>query len=567
MKASERWESIISYINTRGFASVADLSEALSVSDMTIRRDLSKLDEQNKLIKTFGGAVAIRTSFAEYKPNDFDQSGLILDEFDCLITTTGGANYGQFANDLLSRLDLPIIAESVPSNHCKTLISPDDYQAAFELGIWAGEYAMQHLEGQARFLTLTYHLPNMDNRCKGFMDGLTSIIPSAVEVATLNPQSQFDKAHQLTLDILTVYPQTNIIFCANDTMALGALAACKELSLDPESVMILTFGVEGKSTLTNLMDKSGFIKAGLAAFPELVGIACVDAALKAINGEELPQKIDTPHRLLTTQNLTDYYSYNLNSFDLVEKELDLIKHASFLVDLKDHPKNHSLKIGILVWFQEHEWYQNLLRAAQIRAKELNVELKVIDFSQRIQDEIELRQQEIARAAAQTVRDEEVIILDGGPIGCYLAENLLSKKNLTVITNSLPIFETLSQNPGLRLFLVGGHYNFDHQTFVGPKAENAFREFRADKLFLSGVNGSISFGLSHDDEQEASIRKTMLAAAREIFLLADLTRFEKDYLHHITDICEIDMLITNDTMPASMKRNLEECGIKVRLGLV
>jgi DeoR/GlpR family transcriptional regulator of sugar metabolism len=563
MKASERWEKIISHINARGFASVADLSEALKVSDMTIRRDLSKLHEQKKLQKTFGGAVAIHTSSVEEISNEINQSGLRLEEFDCLITTTGGANYGQFANELLARLDIPIIAESVPTIHCKTLVSPDDYQAAFELGNWAGEYAKRNWDGKVRLLTLTYHLPNLNNRCKGFMDGLTATIPSTVEVATLNPQSQLDKAQQLTMDTLVIYPQTNIIFCANDTMALGALAACKELSLDPDRIMVLSFGVEGNSILSNLMDKTGFIKAGLAAFPELVGAACIDAALRAIYGEELPQKINTPHHLLTSQNLTDYYSVKSNGFELVEKEPDHNQRISFATNEKDHP----IIIGVLVWFQDHEWYQNLLKAAIIRANEFNVELKVIDFAQRIQDEIELRQQEIARAAAQTVNDGETIILDGGSIGSYLAADLLSMTSLTVITNSLPIFETLSQNPGMHLFLVGGQFNFEYQTLVGPKAENTFREFRADKLFLSGVNVSISFGLSHNDELEASVRKPMLAAARKIILLADLTRFEKDNLHHIADLCQVDMIITNDTMPASMKKNLEDCGVIVREGLV
>jgi DeoR/GlpR family transcriptional regulator of sugar metabolism len=61
MLASERRKSILEELENLGRVRVGDLSETLSVSRMTINRDLSQLAEKGLLEKVFGGAVAIRS--------------------------------------------------------------------------------------------------------------------------------------------------------------------------------------------------------------------------------------------------------------------------------------------------------------------------------------------------------------------------------------------------------------------------------------------------------------------------------------------------------------------------
>ncbi|MEF2977133.1 DeoR/GlpR family DNA-binding transcription regulator [Subtercola sp. YIM 133946] len=55
--ASDRRERVLQLIDERGFARVADLSEAFGVSDVTIRSDLDVLDEQRAVRRVHGGAV------------------------------------------------------------------------------------------------------------------------------------------------------------------------------------------------------------------------------------------------------------------------------------------------------------------------------------------------------------------------------------------------------------------------------------------------------------------------------------------------------------------------------
>ena len=56
---SDRHRAILDILQLQGSISVSDLSERLSVSEVTIRKDLSTLEKQNKLYRTHGRAIPI----------------------------------------------------------------------------------------------------------------------------------------------------------------------------------------------------------------------------------------------------------------------------------------------------------------------------------------------------------------------------------------------------------------------------------------------------------------------------------------------------------------------------
>jgi DeoR family fructose operon transcriptional repressor len=68
MFAEERLLRIVEMVNQLGKATVAELSENLAVSAVTIRRDLERLEEKELLIRTHGGAMALQNSVLEAAP-------------------------------------------------------------------------------------------------------------------------------------------------------------------------------------------------------------------------------------------------------------------------------------------------------------------------------------------------------------------------------------------------------------------------------------------------------------------------------------------------------------------
>lgn len=71
MKMTERLEVIIDEVQTNGSVNVIDLSNRLGCSEVTIRSDIRKLDEQGVLKKTYGGAVKIEKGLSvEFVPGE-----------------------------------------------------------------------------------------------------------------------------------------------------------------------------------------------------------------------------------------------------------------------------------------------------------------------------------------------------------------------------------------------------------------------------------------------------------------------------------------------------------------
>ncbi|VAM91031.1 DeoR family transcriptional regulator [Klebsiella pneumoniae] len=63
----ERHQRILALVEQRGAVSINELTEILGVSHMTIRRDVSKLEEQGLLVSVSGGVRAV-SRLAEPSP-------------------------------------------------------------------------------------------------------------------------------------------------------------------------------------------------------------------------------------------------------------------------------------------------------------------------------------------------------------------------------------------------------------------------------------------------------------------------------------------------------------------
>lgn len=65
MLAAERCEKIVQLVDERGSVRVSELSEIFKVTEETIRRDLDKLEQAGRLMRSHGGAVSVQDSAPE----------------------------------------------------------------------------------------------------------------------------------------------------------------------------------------------------------------------------------------------------------------------------------------------------------------------------------------------------------------------------------------------------------------------------------------------------------------------------------------------------------------------
>ena len=569
MADRDRHEKIVSLINEHSFLSVHELSEQLDVSEMTIRRDLSRLEQQRRVKKTYGGAASIRSAGATTEdiesPSDQKTEGLLVDTIDVLIATSVNPLYDALLLDRVQKRRIPVIAESVELPEGKTAVAVDNFRASHDLGQWVGHELQRRGQDKVRLLDLSFHLRNTQARSQGFWEGLRKICPDSEMVLSLDAQSRHDTAYQLARDALTVHRAINVIFAINDSTALGAIHACRDLQLDPSKIMVVTFGLEGNTLIEELMSDR-YCKAGLAMFPEIVSLACIEAAIMAYNHEPLPARLVTPHVVLTKDTLPEFYTRTAGgwkfNWETARARLSIPVPIDFQIDRGK--VRLPRQIGVTVPFSEHEWYKNLTAQICEYAARYGIDSQILEPDQSLRDEVDLRRRQIAQLAAGLVAPRDVILLEGGEIAHYLAEELKQKQDITVITNSLTVLNILNHTPGIVLISTGGAVRYSSQVLVGPTAENALRDLRADKLFLTVSGIAFEFGLSHTNISEVTIKQAMIRAAREVILLADHSSFGQESMVQVAPLSVVHKVITDDALPASVRLDLSKEGIQIIL---
>lgn len=177
---------------------------------------------------------------------------------------------------------------------------------------------------------------------------------------------------------------------------------------------------------------------------------------------------------------------------------------------------------------------------------------------------------IARAALRLIPAtfSGSIVIDAGTTTAHLADLLVSWRpatagqTLTVITNSVPIAATLHHCEHVELHLLGGRVRGITSAAVGSTTVDELGRFRPDIAFV-GANGvSADFGLSTPDELEGAVKSAIVRGSRRAVVLADAAKLGEEALIRFAALDEIDTVITDEVVPATLGDALEAAGVEV-----
>ena len=167
---------------------------------------------------------------------------------------------------------------------------------------------------------------------------------------------------------------------------------------------------------------------------------------------------------------------------------------------------------------------------------------------------------LAEAALPLLVGARVIVLDGGTTTLELARRLPLLYDGTVVTNSPPVASALANHPKAEVMLVGGRLLKDAQVAVGAAAVEAFHTVRADICVLGICSLHPDVGVTTPDDEEAYVKRAMVASAGEVIALATADKLRTASPWVVAQLADIDHLVTDGS--GELTRPYTSAGIDV-----
>jgi len=169
---------------------------------------------------------------------------------------------------------------------------------------------------------------------------------------------------------------------------------------------------------------------------------------------------------------------------------------------------------------------------------------------------------IGRAAASLVADKETVFLGSGTTVLEVARNLRDRKNLTVITNSLPVLNMLAGINEITVISLGGMLRDSELSFIGHITEQALIEVRADKVFMGTRGVSLEHGLTNDYLQETLTDRAIMQSGREVIIVADHTKVNRVATVLLAPLNSMHTFVTDSKVDKKFVQTLKRQRIQV-----
>ena len=169
---------------------------------------------------------------------------------------------------------------------------------------------------------------------------------------------------------------------------------------------------------------------------------------------------------------------------------------------------------------------------------------------------------LAQAAIRLIRQDQVIILDGGTTLLQVAQHLPSDLHATVITNSPPIALALAEHPTVEVIMTGGKLYKQELVTIGVETVEAFRNIRADLCFLGIGSVHPDVGISTLSLEEAYTKRAMIASAAEVVALTSAEKLGTAAPYIVGPLSDLTHLVTERSVSSEALAPYRAAGITI-----
>jgi ribose transport system substrate-binding protein len=144
-------------------------------------------------------------------------------------------------------------------------------------------------------------------RIRGFKNGIAKH-PNLKLVASVPGNWDENMAYNDTQTLLRKDPNIKAIYADNDTMAVGV---AKAIADDGQAGKIIVVGTDGIPAALDDIEK-GTMAATITPLPYYEGYWSLEAAVRLLAGQKLPDWIVAPAQLITKDNMNQFFDANHN---------------------------------------------------------------------------------------------------------------------------------------------------------------------------------------------------------------------------------------------------------------
>jgi ribose transport system substrate-binding protein len=231
----------------------------------------------------------------------------VQDQVDLVIEFQIEQGVAALISDKMATAGIPLVAVDMPHPHA-TYFGADNYRIGYSAGEELARYAIKHWKSKVSWvlgLDMEQAGAFVQNRTTGAFNGIRSLLPdlSIESFVRMDSRGLRDKGYKLVHEFLTRHPKDRGILIAahNDTVALGALQAVRELQL------VQIVAIAGQDCITEaieeMMNPGSPLVASIEHFAESYGERLITLGLNILRGQAVPPYNFTEHKILTHESL------------------------------------------------------------------------------------------------------------------------------------------------------------------------------------------------------------------------------------------------------------------------
>jgi DeoR/GlpR family transcriptional regulator of sugar metabolism len=171
---------------------------------------------------------------------------------------------------------------------------------------------------------------------------------------------------------------------------------------------------------------------------------------------------------------------------------------------------------------------------------------------------------IAKAVAPLVRNGDVIAIDSSTTTFYLAQEILDRRDLVVVTNGLRHALLFMQHSSARVLMPGGVLRRSAGSLVGPIGDVLSGRGRIAKGFFGVVGVSTTLGLLDISAEEAQTKRSIAVACDQIYGMFDSSKVSGFGLHPFATPSELAGIFTDDEVSPEVVAEWESVRVPVTI---